>query len=356
LYHVANGEVLSQNLSDGQKITTLEGGKLTVDTTGEGTNPRICDSQIVTTFVDGQEEFSRDGNCVAIVTADVIATNGVIHIINEVLIPASINLETLSRTCRLSQLQLSAFNGYGKVGGTRSSGKQQSYYGGGGKQSSYYGGKKNSKVKKGKGKSKGSYGKNHGKFNNNNGNSYYSNNGGPQGQGQVQVPQQEVIVVKEEDGYGVGNYVRVGSVDGVPIVLVKNQGQEEIIIIDVDDSIVADDQTFNDDGGNNDDLDGGFPVRPTEPPLPTNRPTPRPTPSPTPRPTNTPTPRPTPRPTNTPTRAPTQRPTRQPTPRPTRSPTFSPTPLPTPFPTSDPTRPPTRDPTSPPTLPAAVSF
>jgi uncharacterized surface protein with fasciclin (FAS1) repeats len=66
-YHVVDSKVLSSALTDGQKITTLNGQQL---------------------------EVSIDGDTVSInnakvVTADVEATNGVVHIIDSVLLPAA---------------------------------------------------------------------------------------------------------------------------------------------------------------------------------------------------------------------------------------------------------------------------
>jgi uncharacterized surface protein with fasciclin (FAS1) repeats len=64
-YHVAEGEVLSSDLTDGQTIPTLQGDDLDITVSGD----RV--------LVNG----------VAVETADVQTGNGVVHIIGEVLTP-----------------------------------------------------------------------------------------------------------------------------------------------------------------------------------------------------------------------------------------------------------------------------
>ena len=66
-YHVAEGEVLSSDLEDGQTIPTLQGDDLEITVDG--------DSVLV--------------NGVAVETADVQTGNGVVHVIGEVLTPPS---------------------------------------------------------------------------------------------------------------------------------------------------------------------------------------------------------------------------------------------------------------------------
>ena len=66
-YHVAEGEVLSSDLEDGQMIPTLQGGDLEI--TVEGGNVLV--------------------NGVAVETPDVQTGNGVVHVIGEVLTPPS---------------------------------------------------------------------------------------------------------------------------------------------------------------------------------------------------------------------------------------------------------------------------
>jgi uncharacterized surface protein with fasciclin (FAS1) repeats len=67
LYHVVAGEALSSSLSDGQTITTLQGADVTVSITGG--NVFINNAQVI--------------------VADLTADNGVVHVIDAVLTPAS---------------------------------------------------------------------------------------------------------------------------------------------------------------------------------------------------------------------------------------------------------------------------
>ena len=69
-YHVIATSVLSSDLTDGQEVETVQGGILTVDITEEGVF-----------FVDA------NGGRAQVTTADVEASNGVVHIINAVLLP-----------------------------------------------------------------------------------------------------------------------------------------------------------------------------------------------------------------------------------------------------------------------------
>jgi len=64
-YHVVAGKVLAKDLTDGEKVKTLEGKDVTV--------------RLVGTLV-----FINDAQ---VTTADVLASNGVVHIINAVLLP-----------------------------------------------------------------------------------------------------------------------------------------------------------------------------------------------------------------------------------------------------------------------------
>jgi uncharacterized surface protein with fasciclin (FAS1) repeats len=66
LYHVASGNVLSTDLSDGQIVTTLQGQTVTIDITGGNV------------FVNGAQ----------VIVADLLAENGVVHVIDAVLLPA----------------------------------------------------------------------------------------------------------------------------------------------------------------------------------------------------------------------------------------------------------------------------
>jgi uncharacterized surface protein with fasciclin (FAS1) repeats len=67
LYHVAEGDVVSSDLSDGQEVTTVQGDALAIGVSDEGVTV-------------------NDAN---VVQADVEASNGVIHIIDAVLVPPS---------------------------------------------------------------------------------------------------------------------------------------------------------------------------------------------------------------------------------------------------------------------------
>ncbi len=62
-YHVVPGQILAADLVDGQTVTTVEGSTLTIDLDGGAT-------------VDG----------VDIIATDILATNGVVHLIDEVLL------------------------------------------------------------------------------------------------------------------------------------------------------------------------------------------------------------------------------------------------------------------------------
>ena len=69
-YHVVSGQVMASDLSDGQVITTVQGGTLTV---------KITDGMVY--LVDAT------GNEVQVEKADVDASNGVVHVIDGVLLP-----------------------------------------------------------------------------------------------------------------------------------------------------------------------------------------------------------------------------------------------------------------------------
>lgn len=70
-YHVVPGKVLAQDLSNGQVITTVQGGSLTVS---------IEDGVVYLT--------DAKGNKVTVEEADVNADNGVVHVISGVLLPS----------------------------------------------------------------------------------------------------------------------------------------------------------------------------------------------------------------------------------------------------------------------------
>jgi len=71
-YHVASGSVMSSDLSDGMKVPTLQGEEVTITTT------------------DGVKV--NDAN---VVIADVETDNGVIHAIDAVIVPPSIDVACL---------------------------------------------------------------------------------------------------------------------------------------------------------------------------------------------------------------------------------------------------------------------
>lgn len=70
-YHVVSGKVMSTDLTDGQVVKTVQGENLTVEITDAGVY-----------VVDAT------GGKAMVSTADVEATNGVVHIIDSVLLPA----------------------------------------------------------------------------------------------------------------------------------------------------------------------------------------------------------------------------------------------------------------------------
>ena len=73
-YHVVLGDVMAATVVtlDGQKVKTVQGGELTVEVAG---------GQVA--LVDAA------GNHVNVVTTDVVASNGVIHVIDAVLLPTA---------------------------------------------------------------------------------------------------------------------------------------------------------------------------------------------------------------------------------------------------------------------------
>ncbi len=76
-YHVVIGEVFAADLADGQIISTLAGESLEVDITGG-----------VVTLIDG------GGAVIGVVETDIQASNGVVHLIDSVLLPPLDLLET----------------------------------------------------------------------------------------------------------------------------------------------------------------------------------------------------------------------------------------------------------------------
>jgi len=79
LYHVVAGEALSSSLTNGQTITTLQGTDVTVSITGG--NVFINNAQVV--------------------VADLVADNGVVHVIDAVLTPATSVNESIAQTASI---------------------------------------------------------------------------------------------------------------------------------------------------------------------------------------------------------------------------------------------------------------
>jgi len=71
-YHVVAGKVMAADLTDGQEIETVQGGTLTVGIDGD-----------TVTLTD------ENGGVATVTAADVEASNGVIHVIDTVVTPAS---------------------------------------------------------------------------------------------------------------------------------------------------------------------------------------------------------------------------------------------------------------------------
>jgi len=87
-YHVHSGKVLSSDLTNGEKVKMLMGGDVTVTITNT-TPPTVMINEATVT------------------TADVEASNGVVHIINQVLIPADFtapNIPELATAANLTTL------------------------------------------------------------------------------------------------------------------------------------------------------------------------------------------------------------------------------------------------------------
>merc|ERR1712238_291027 len=88
-YHVASGSVLSTDLSNGEKIKTLEGEDVTVtiSKTSSSTTVKINDATVA--------------------TANVKASNGVVHIIDKVLVPPSFAAPTILELAAAANLSTS---------------------------------------------------------------------------------------------------------------------------------------------------------------------------------------------------------------------------------------------------------
>ncbi len=92
LYHVAAGNVLSGDLTDGMVITTLLGQELTVT-------------------IDGGDVFINDvgGNSVQVTVPDLEADNGVVHVVNGVLIP-DLTVQMFSVTFNVDMTEVEGFD------------------------------------------------------------------------------------------------------------------------------------------------------------------------------------------------------------------------------------------------------
>lgn len=69
-YHVVSGKVMAADLSDGQVVTTVQGGTLTVS---------VGDAGVTLT--------DANGNVSTVTSADIDASNGVVHVIDTVVLP-----------------------------------------------------------------------------------------------------------------------------------------------------------------------------------------------------------------------------------------------------------------------------
>jgi len=85
-YHVVSGSVLSSALKNGEHIKTLEGADVNVTITKEG--------NVTTVMIDKA----------TVTIADVKATNGVVHIINKVLIPPGFSVPTIPELAKAQGL------------------------------------------------------------------------------------------------------------------------------------------------------------------------------------------------------------------------------------------------------------
>jgi uncharacterized surface protein with fasciclin (FAS1) repeats len=86
-YHVASGSVLSSALKNGEKIKTLQGADVNVTITKK--------NNVTSIMIDDA----------TVTTADVNATNGVIHIIDQVLIPPNLSVPNIPAVAKASGLK-----------------------------------------------------------------------------------------------------------------------------------------------------------------------------------------------------------------------------------------------------------
>jgi len=102
-YHVASGSVLSSALKNGEQIKTLEGSDVNVTITKKDNKTTVMI------------------NTATVTTADVKATNGVVHIISEVLIPPGLSVPTIPAVATAAGLKtLVAAVGAAQLGATLS--------------------------------------------------------------------------------------------------------------------------------------------------------------------------------------------------------------------------------------------
>merc|ERR1712166_1408560 len=76
-YHVVDGQVLSTDLTDGMMAPTLQGEDVTINTT---------DGVVI-------------NDSATVITADIMTSNGVIHVVDAVLVPPSIDVAAFLATC-----------------------------------------------------------------------------------------------------------------------------------------------------------------------------------------------------------------------------------------------------------------
>lgn len=74
-FHVVPGKVMAADLTDGQKAATVNGEEVTFDLSGD---PMVNDAKITSTDID--------------------ATNGVVHVIDTVLVPSNFKLQDVDMT------------------------------------------------------------------------------------------------------------------------------------------------------------------------------------------------------------------------------------------------------------------
>lgn len=99
LYHVVGAKVLSTDLSDGLTATTLGGGDVEVSIGSAGI------------FINSSE----------VIAADIEASNGVIHVIDSVLVPPGVDVAGYLESC-LATADIESATGSGSEGGSSTTG------------------------------------------------------------------------------------------------------------------------------------------------------------------------------------------------------------------------------------------